>query len=114
LSTRFSRTRARRPQPHAASVPTSSTSHSIGEGACRIGGCFVGGSGFRALQAERRPDANAAALGTRTLTLSQLDPDVLTTFLENRHRDGYDLAACLRRIACPVLLQQGKLAGGSA
>jgi pimeloyl-ACP methyl ester carboxylesterase len=68
---------------------------------------------FAAL-AEQQPGADAAALGARTLTLSQLDPDVLTAVLENRGREGYGLAARLGRIACPVLLQQGNVDLGSA
>lgn len=63
---------------------------------------------------EREPGVDAAALGARTLTLSQMHPDVLTAFLENRARDGYELAARLRRIACPVLFQQGNVALGAA
>jgi pimeloyl-ACP methyl ester carboxylesterase len=68
---------------------------------------------FAALAA-REPGVDAAALGARTLALSQLDPDVLTTVLENRAREGYGLAARLKRIACPVLLQQGNVALGAA
>jgi pimeloyl-ACP methyl ester carboxylesterase len=68
---------------------------------------------FAAL-AEREPGADAAALGNRTLTLGQIDPGVLTAILENRARDGYELAARLRRIVCPVLLQQGNVDLGAA
>jgi pimeloyl-ACP methyl ester carboxylesterase len=68
---------------------------------------------FAALD-EREPGVDAAALGARTLTLSQIDPDVLTAILENRAREGYELAARLRRIACPVLFQQGNVALGAA
>ncbi|HEY3108425.1 MAG TPA: alpha/beta hydrolase [Chloroflexota bacterium] len=68
---------------------------------------------FAAL-AEREPGVDAAALGARTLTLGQMDPDVLTAILENRARDGYELAARLRRIAGPVLLQQGNVDLGAA
>ena len=68
---------------------------------------------FAAL-AQREPGVDAAALGARTLSLSQMDPDVLTAILENRAREGYALAARLRRIACPVLFQQGNVALGAA
>src|SRR5262245_34535724 len=65
--------------------------------------------------AEREPGADAAALGARTLALSQMDPEVLTFILEDRAKDGYGLAARLRRIACPVLFLQGNAAlGGRA
>jgi pimeloyl-ACP methyl ester carboxylesterase len=68
---------------------------------------------FAALSA-REPDADAAAIGARTLNLSQMDPDVLTVVLDQRARDGYALAALLRRITCPVLLQQGNVDLGAA
>jgi pimeloyl-ACP methyl ester carboxylesterase len=64
--------------------------------------------------AERDPGADAAAIGIRTLTLSQMDPGVLSAILENRGKEGYGLEARLRRIACPVLLQQGNVELGAA
>lgn len=57
-----------------------------------------------------QPGADAAALGARALTLSQIDPEVLTLIVEDRAKDGYELDARLRRIACPVLLLQGNVA----
>jgi pimeloyl-ACP methyl ester carboxylesterase len=68
---------------------------------------------FAAL-AERDPNGDAAAIGQRVLTLSQMDPDVLTAILEDRAKEGYELEARLRRIACPVLLQQGNVDLGAA
>jgi pimeloyl-ACP methyl ester carboxylesterase len=68
---------------------------------------------FAAL-AEREPDVDVAALGAWALSLSQMDPGVLTAMLEDRARDGYGLAGRLRRIACPVLLQQGNVELGAA
>jgi pimeloyl-ACP methyl ester carboxylesterase len=68
---------------------------------------------FAALK-ELQPDVDAAALGGRVLTLGQMDPEVLTPILEDRAKEGYDLEALLRRIACPVLLQQGNVALGAA
>ena len=60
------------------------------------------------------PDADPAMLGARTASVGQLDPDVLTVLLENRAKHGYELAARLRRITCPVLLQQGNVDLGAA
>jgi pimeloyl-ACP methyl ester carboxylesterase len=68
---------------------------------------------FAAL-AEQAPGDDAAALGERTLRLSQMDPDALTAILEGRAKDGYGLAARLRGIACPVLFQQGNVELGAA
>ena len=68
---------------------------------------------FAALVA-REPGVDAAAHGARTLALSLTDPDVLTAIIEERAREGYDLPARLRRIACPVLLQQGNVDLGAA
>jgi pimeloyl-ACP methyl ester carboxylesterase len=64
--------------------------------------------------AQAQPEADAAVLGQRTLTLEQMDPEVLTPILEDRARDGLDLYARLGRIACPTLLQQGNVALGAA
>jgi pimeloyl-ACP methyl ester carboxylesterase len=64
--------------------------------------------------AEQQPEVDAATLGARTLALSQMDPDVLTLILDERAREGYDPLACLARISCPVLLQQGDVALGAA
>jgi pimeloyl-ACP methyl ester carboxylesterase len=67
-----------------------------------------------AMLAERQPDVDAAMLGARTLSLSQMDPDVLTLIVDERAREGYDPLAGLARIACPVLLQQGNVTLGAA
>jgi pimeloyl-ACP methyl ester carboxylesterase len=64
--------------------------------------------------AQAQPEADAAMLGQRTLTLSQVDPEVLTPILEDWARDGLDLYGRLERIACPTLLQQGNVALGAA
>ena len=68
---------------------------------------------FAAL-AREQPEADAAALGARTLTLGQMDPEVLTPIVEDWAKDGLDLYGRLARIACPVLLQQGNVALGAA
>ena len=61
-----------------------------------------------------QPDQDAVALRARATQLSQLDPDALTLILEDRAKEGFDQDACLRRIACPVLLLQGNPALGGA
>jgi pimeloyl-ACP methyl ester carboxylesterase len=63
---------------------------------------------------QQTPDADAAAVGTRTQLLSQMDPDVLTLILDGRSREGYGLRGRLSRIACPVLLLQGNPERGGA
>ena len=68
---------------------------------------------FARLSAQQ-PDTDAALLGARTQTLGQLDPDVLNVILENRAKEEYGLSARLRRITCPVLLQQGNVDLGAA
>jgi pimeloyl-ACP methyl ester carboxylesterase len=64
--------------------------------------------------ARAQPEADAAVLGGRTLTLSQMDAEVLTPILESTAQDELDLYGRLRRIQCPVLLQQGNVALGAA
>lgn len=61
-----------------------------------------------------RPDRDAVTLRSWATQLSRLDPEVLTCVVEDRAREGYDLDALLRRIACPVLLLQGEPALGGA
>jgi pimeloyl-ACP methyl ester carboxylesterase len=68
---------------------------------------------FAAL-AREQPEADAVVLGGRTLTLSQMDPEVLTPIVDDWAKDGLDLYERLARIACPVLLQQGNVALGAA
>jgi pimeloyl-ACP methyl ester carboxylesterase len=63
---------------------------------------------------EQQPEVDAATIGARTLSLSQLHAEVLTMIVDERAREGYDPLACLARIACPVLLQQGNVALGAA
>lgn len=60
------------------------------------------------------PDIDAAALRSRAVGLSQLDPEALTFILDGRAKEGCDLAGRLKRIASPVLLLQGNLALGAA
>jgi pimeloyl-ACP methyl ester carboxylesterase len=64
--------------------------------------------------AELQPERDAAALRARAMALSQLDPDVLTFILEDRAKEGYELDARCRQIACPTLLLQGNPALGGA
>ena len=64
--------------------------------------------------ADLQPGRDAAALRARAVSLSQLDPDVLTLIIEDRAREGYDLDALLGQISCPVLLLQGNPALGGA
>jgi pimeloyl-ACP methyl ester carboxylesterase len=51
---------------------------------------------------------------TRAANLSKLDPDVLTTYIEDRCYTGFDLGERLRRVTCPALLLQGNPALGGA
>jgi pimeloyl-ACP methyl ester carboxylesterase len=60
------------------------------------------------------PQADAAALGMRTLALGQMDPEVLTPILDDSAKDGLELYGRLARIERPVLLQQGNVALGAA
>ncbi len=64
--------------------------------------------------ARSMPDAPLDAVGQRAETLRQVDPAVLTTVLEDRGKDGYDLDDLLRTIACPTLLLQGNIEIGGA
>jgi pimeloyl-ACP methyl ester carboxylesterase len=50
----------------------------------------------------------------RAANLSNLDPDVLTTYIEDRCYTGFDLGERLRRVTCPTLLLQGNMALGGA
>ena len=68
---------------------------------------------FEALS-KQMPGVDAATVGQRVVTVSQMDPDVLTLILEDRAKEGYELETRLRRMACPVLLQQGNVALGGA
>src|SRR5262245_2190138 len=72
------------------------------------------GEALFARLAAAQPEADAAVLGGRTLTLSQMDPEVLTPIMEDWARDGLDLYGRLERIAAPTLLQQGNVALGAA
>ncbi len=62
--------------------------------------------------ARTQPGANAAALRASATALPQLDPDVLTSFIDGRVWDGYDHDALLARIGCPALLLQADPAAG--
>ena len=64
--------------------------------------------------ARMQPAADAAAVGARATSLSQMDPDVLTMILEDRAKDDYRLEERLARVRCPVLLQQGDAELGAA
>jgi pimeloyl-ACP methyl ester carboxylesterase len=63
---------------------------------------------------ESSPGLSATGLRARATSISQIDPDVLTTIIESRAGREYDLADRLRRITAPVLLLQGNPALGGA
>ncbi len=63
---------------------------------------------------EREPGLDPEVVQWRARRLLQLDPDALTTIIENRAIDNFDLADRLRRVACPTLLLQGNPDRGGA
>ncbi len=65
-----------------------------------------------AVMARTQPGTNAAALRANATAYLQLDPDVLTSFIDGRVWDGYDHDALLARIGCPALLLQADPAAG--
>lgn len=60
------------------------------------------------------PGVDAVELRSRAAALLQRDPEALAFMLDGRVREGFDVAAALERIACPVLLVQGDPALGGA
>jgi pimeloyl-ACP methyl ester carboxylesterase len=67
----------------------------------------------RILTAQAR-DQDGVSIRRRAANLSKLDPDVLTTYVEDRCYIGFDLGERLRRVTCPALLLQGNTALGGA
>ena len=65
-----------------------------------------------AVLAPAQPGTSAANLRSSATALPQLDPDVLTSFIDGRVGDGYDYDALLARIGCPTLLLQADPAAG--
>lgn len=59
-------------------------------------------------------DQDAVAVRRRAAELSMLDPDVLTTYIEDRCYTSFDLGERLRRVTCPALLLQGNTTLGGA
>lgn len=59
-----------------------------------------------------RSGMNAVALRSRATSLLQLDPDMLTRFIDDSIWEGYDRDALLARIRCPALLLQADPAAG--
>ena len=62
--------------------------------------------------ARTQSGASAADLRASATALPQLDPDVLTSFIDGRVWDGYDRDALLARVGCPALLLQADPAAG--
>jgi pimeloyl-ACP methyl ester carboxylesterase len=60
------------------------------------------------------PDQDGVAIRRRAANLSNLDPDVLTMYVEDRCYTGFDLGERLGRVTCPALLLQGNPALGGA
>jgi pimeloyl-ACP methyl ester carboxylesterase len=60
------------------------------------------------------PDQDPVAIRRRAANLSNLDPDLLTTYIEDRCYTGFDLGERLSRVTCPALLLQGNTALGGA
>jgi pimeloyl-ACP methyl ester carboxylesterase len=59
-------------------------------------------------------DQDGVMIRRRAANLSKLDPDLLTTYIEDRCYIGFDLGERLRRVACPALMLQGNVALGGA
>ena len=57
---------------------------------------------------------DAVNVRRRAVNLSRLDPDLLTTYVEDRCYVGFDLGERLGRVVCPTLLLQGNPALGGA
>ena len=64
--------------------------------------------------AKNYPNMDQQRRIARAETLSHVDPDVVTAILQDRHIEGYDTDAMLRKIVCPVLLIQGNPELGAA
>ena len=62
--------------------------------------------------ARTQPGTSAAALRASATSLPQLDPDMLTSFIDGRVWEGYDRDALLARVECPALLLQADPAAG--
>jgi pimeloyl-ACP methyl ester carboxylesterase len=62
----------------------------------------------------RMRDQDGVAIRRRAVSLSNLDPDLLTTYIEDRCYAGFDLGERLRHVTCPALLLQGNPALGGA
>src|SRR6185369_14355127 len=67
----------------------------------------------RMLTAQRQGQ-DGVSIRRRAANLSRLDPDLLTTYIEDRCYTGFDLGERLRRVTCPALLLQGNMALGGA
>jgi pimeloyl-ACP methyl ester carboxylesterase len=59
-------------------------------------------------------DQDGVTIRRRAANLSNLDRDVLTTYVEDRCYTGFNLGEQLRLVTCPVLLLQGNMALGGA
>jgi pimeloyl-ACP methyl ester carboxylesterase len=57
---------------------------------------------------------DGVAIRRRAASLSNLDPDVLTTYVDDRCYTDFNLGERLRRVTCPVLMLQGNMALGGA
>ena len=62
----------------------------------------------------RMQGQDGVTIRRRAASLSHVDPDLLTTYIEDRCYTGFDLAERLRRVTCPALLLQGNPALGGA
>jgi pimeloyl-ACP methyl ester carboxylesterase len=62
----------------------------------------------------RMHDQDGVAIRRRAASLSHVDPDLLTMYVEDRCYTGFDLGESLRRVTCPALLLQGNPALGGA
>jgi pimeloyl-ACP methyl ester carboxylesterase len=68
------------------------------------------GGGFTTLGELRSKEALAFSASC----LAMIDPEVFTPLIEGHWLDGYDYAALLARVQCPVLLLQADPAAGGA
>jgi pimeloyl-ACP methyl ester carboxylesterase len=64
--------------------------------------------------AEQYPKMDEQRRKNRAGTLSRVDPGAVAAILEDRHVEGYDTDALLRKLTCQVLLIQGNPELGAA
>lgn len=100
------------PDLFRAYLPHVGSQRTADEVARQLGRAMVGAPGGPKLPLSATRDA--ASLRFLAECLRRLDPAVLTTVLEGRWMDDYDIEATLGLIACPTLFLHGEHAAGGA